>query len=122
MSFLLIACFMSMGHYQLLGQAANSANRVKRLNTRVRSTPTPTQAQQASSQRRMVRLSCRGGERGGSSSRIAELEKEIARMKDFAKRARFTREALARFNAKLKALENELAKLKGREPPFRPPR
>ena len=51
--------------------------------------------------------------RGGSSSRIAELEKEIARMKDFAKRARFTREALARFNAKLKALENELAKLKG---------
>ena len=46
-------------------------------------------------------------------ARIAELEKEIARLKDFAKRARFTPEGLKKHNAKLAELENELAQLKG---------
>ena len=48
-----------------------------------------------------------------NQARIAELQKEIARMKDFARRARFTREGLQKHNAKLAALENELAALKG---------
>ena len=48
-----------------------------------------------------------------NQARIAELEKEIARMKDFARRARFTPEGLRKHNAKLAELENELAALKG---------
>ena len=46
-----------------------------------------------------------------NQARIAELEKEIARMKDFARRARFTPEGLQKHNAKLAALENQLAGL-----------
>jgi HAMP domain-containing protein len=44
-------------------------------------------------------------------ARIAELQKEIARMKDFARRARFTPEGLRKHNAKLAELEKELATL-----------
>ncbi len=47
-----------------------------------------------------------------AAARIAELETEIAKMKDFAKRARFTREGLIKFQAKLAKLEKELADLK----------
>lgn len=45
-------------------------------------------------------------------ARMARLEKEIARMKDFARRARFTPEGLEAHKAKLAALENERAQLK----------
>jgi len=48
-----------------------------------------------------------------NQTRIAELEKEIARMKDFARRARFTPEGFKKHKAKLAALEKELAALKG---------
>ena len=44
-------------------------------------------------------------------ARIGELQKEIARMKDFARRARFTPEGLQKHNAKLAELEKELATL-----------
>ncbi|MDP7012036.1 MAG: protease inhibitor I42 family protein [Verrucomicrobiota bacterium] len=50
---------------------------------------------------------------GNNRVRIAALEKEIARMKDFARRARFTREGYQKHKTKLTALENELAQLKG---------
>ncbi|SVC17725.1 uncharacterized protein METZ01_LOCUS270579, partial [marine metagenome] len=50
---------------------------------------------------------------GNKQARIAALEKEIARMKDFARRARFTREGYQKHKAKLTALEKELAELKG---------
>jgi len=50
---------------------------------------------------------------GNNQIRIAELKKEIARMKDFARRARFTSEGLAKHNAKLAELEKELATLQG---------
>jgi hypothetical protein len=48
---------------------------------------------------------------GNNQARIAELKQEIARMKDFARRARFTPEGLAKHNAKLAELEKELATL-----------
>ena len=48
---------------------------------------------------------------GNNQARIAELKKEIARLKDFARRARFTPEGLAKHNAKLAELEKELAAL-----------
>lgn len=47
-----------------------------------------------------------------TQARMAELEKEIARMKDFARRARFTPEGLKAHKAKLATLENERAQLK----------
>jgi predicted secreted protein len=50
---------------------------------------------------------------GNKQARIATLEKEIARMKDFARRANFTREGFQKHKAKLAALEKELAELKG---------
>ena len=50
---------------------------------------------------------------GNNQARIAELKNEIARMKDFARRARFTPEGLAKHNAKLAELEKELATLQG---------
>ena len=50
---------------------------------------------------------------GNNQARIAELKQEIARMKDFARRARFTPEGLAKHNAKLAELEKELATLQG---------
>jgi predicted secreted protein len=49
---------------------------------------------------------------GNNAARIAELEQEIAKMKDFARRARFSREGLIKFQAKLAKLEKELADLK----------
>ena len=48
-----------------------------------------------------------------NQARIAELKQEIARMKDFARRARFTPEGLAKHNAKLAELEKDLATLQG---------
>ena len=48
-----------------------------------------------------------------NQARMAKLEKEIERMKDFARRARFTPEGLKAHKAKLAALENERAQLKG---------
>ena len=48
---------------------------------------------------------------GNNQARIAELKQEIARTKDFARRARFTPEGLAKHNAKLAGLEKELATL-----------
>jgi len=48
---------------------------------------------------------------GNNQARIAELLKEIVRMKVFARRARFTPEGLAKHNAKLAELEKELATL-----------
>jgi hypothetical protein len=50
---------------------------------------------------------------GGNDAKIRELETEIARAKDFAKRARFTPDGHKKFLAKLAALEKELAGLKG---------
>ena len=50
---------------------------------------------------------------GGNDKNIRELEAEIARMKDFAKRARFTPEGHKKFLAKLAALEEAFAGLKG---------
>jgi hypothetical protein len=50
---------------------------------------------------------------GGNNAKIRELETEIARAKDFAKRARFTPDGHKKFLAKLAALEKELAGLKG---------
>ena len=50
---------------------------------------------------------------GGNEVRIRELETEIVRMKDFAKRARFTPEGHKEFLAKLANLEKELSALKG---------
>ncbi|MDC0219218.1 protease inhibitor I42 family protein [Verrucomicrobia bacterium] len=50
---------------------------------------------------------------GNNQIRITELKKEIARMKDFARRARFTPEGLAKHNAKLAELEKDLATLQG---------
>ena len=50
---------------------------------------------------------------GNNQIRIAELKKEIARLKDFARRARFTPEGLAKHNAKLAELEKDLATLQG---------
>ncbi|MFM1556744.1 MAG: protease inhibitor I42 family protein, partial [Limisphaerales bacterium] len=50
---------------------------------------------------------------GNKQARIATLEKEIARMKDFARRARFTPEGFQKHKAQLAALEKELAELKG---------
>jgi hypothetical protein len=47
-----------------------------------------------------------------NAARIAALEKEIAKMKDFARRARFSREGFIKFQAKLAKLEKELADLK----------
>lgn len=49
---------------------------------------------------------------GNNAARIAALELEIAKMKDFAKRARFSREGFIKFQAKLAKLEKELADLK----------
>ena len=46
---------------------------------------------------------------GGNNEEIQKLRKEIARMKDFMKRARFTPDGLARFKARLKKLEDRLA-------------
>ncbi|HIL25677.1 MAG TPA: hypothetical protein EYG19_09815 [Verrucomicrobia bacterium] len=53
---------------------------------------------------------------GNKQARIAVLEKEIARMKDFARRARFTPEGFQKHKAQLAALEKELAELKGGKP------
>ncbi len=50
---------------------------------------------------------------GGNDAKVRELEAEIARMKDFAKRARFTPDGHKKFLAKLAALEEALAGLKG---------
>lgn len=50
---------------------------------------------------------------GGNEARIRELETKIARMKDFAKRARFTPDGHKKFLAKLAVLEKELSNLKG---------
>jgi len=47
------------------------------------------------------------------SARIHAVKEEIARMKDFARRARFTPDGLAKHNAKLAELEKELATLQG---------
>ena len=49
---------------------------------------------------------------GNNAARIVALEQEIAKMKDFARRARFTREGYIEFQAKLAKLEKELADLK----------
>jgi len=48
---------------------------------------------------------------GGNNEEIQKLRQEIARMKDFMKRARFTPDGLARFKARLKKLEDRLAEL-----------
>ena len=50
---------------------------------------------------------------GANDANVRELEAEIARMKDFAKRARFTPEEHKKFLAKLAALEEAFAGLKG---------
>ena len=47
--------------------------------------------------------------------KIEELEKEIAPMKDFAERARFTPDGHKKFKAKLNGLEEELAILKSKK-------
>jgi predicted secreted protein len=52
---------------------------------------------------------------GNHQARIVELQKEIVRMKDFARRARFTPEGLRKHNAKLAELEKELAILQAGE-------
>ena len=49
---------------------------------------------------------------GKNTPRIAELEKEIAKLKDFARRARFTPAGLKAHQAKLTKLEQEMAALK----------
>lgn len=49
---------------------------------------------------------------GGNPAEILKLEQEIARMKDFARRARFTKEGYAEFKEKLAGLEKKLAELK----------
>lgn len=46
---------------------------------------------------------------------MEELEKEIAHMKDFEKRARFTPDGLKKFKAKLNLLEEELTILKSKK-------
>ncbi|MBC8326066.1 MAG: protease inhibitor I42 family protein [Verrucomicrobia subdivision 3 bacterium] len=48
---------------------------------------------------------------GNNAARIAELEREIAKLKDFARRARFTQEGLKAHQAKITKLEQELATL-----------
>jgi len=48
---------------------------------------------------------------GNNQARIAELKQEIARMKDFGRRAKFTAEGYAQYQAKLAELEKELATL-----------
>ena len=59
---------------------------------------------------------------GKNTPRIAELEKEIAKMKDFARRANFTQEGFKKFQAKLAKLQEELATLKagGKNPKNQP--
>ncbi len=47
-----------------------------------------------------------------TTAEIQILEKEIASMKDFMTRARFTQEGLAKYKAKLKKKEDRLAALK----------
>lgn len=55
----------------------------------------------------------KGGEAkpGASNQEIQKLRREIARMKDFMTRARFTPAGLAMFKARLKKLEDRLAEL-----------
>jgi len=48
---------------------------------------------------------------GANNQEIQKLRQEIARMKDFMKRARFTPDGAARFKARLKKLEDRLAEL-----------
>ena len=48
---------------------------------------------------------------GANNAEIQKLRGEIARMKDFMKRARFTPDGAARFKARLKKLEDRLAEL-----------
>jgi hypothetical protein len=48
---------------------------------------------------------------GNNQARIAELKQEIARMKDIGRRAKFTAEGYAQYQAKLAELEKELATL-----------
>ena len=48
---------------------------------------------------------------GKNAARIAELEREIAKLKDFARRARFTPEGLKAHQAKITKLEQELSTL-----------
>ena len=53
---------------------------------------------------------------GANNPEILRLQQEIARMKDFMTRARFTPEGLAKFKERLAGLEAKLAELQGAKP------